>query len=168
MVTLAGGHFVIFVALRLHLIYMATKECGGQGQLREHGLFRLEYMSTTPKGDRKERTREFTEYSKAEAFYESIDDSASLWDVTRGAELCATKSRVAYYAVEVRTTRSPISRATVHLEASDEAGAERLTAHQLRRRGWKLVEGSAKEIAEVEYNALQPESKFAVFLAGLG
>jgi hypothetical protein len=118
---------------------MPTEHYGGQGQIRQIGSFEVRYTATTPKRGRHERTRRFTEYDKAQALYDSIDDSAAIWDVTYYGELCEAKTRVAYFVATVQTIRPPRATQSLHLISSEEEGAAAHITYRLKRRGWKLL-----------------------------
>jgi hypothetical protein len=146
---------------------MPTEHDGGQGQIRQIGSFEVHYTATTPKRGRHERTRKFTEYDKAQALYDSVDDSAAIWDVTHYGELCESKSRVAYFVATVQTIRPPRITRTLHVSASDEEGTAAHVSHQVFRRGWKLVPGSVHEVTEAEYSAFNPEDELTAFIGTL-
>lgn len=147
---------------------MPTEHDGGQGQIRQIGLFEVRYTAITPKRGRHERTRKFTEYDKAQAFYDSVDDSAVIWDVTHYGELCESKSRVAYFVATVQTMRAPHATRTLHTSAASyEEGATAHVSRQVFRRGWKLVPDSVHEVTEAEYKAFNPEDELATFIETL-
>lgn len=147
---------------------MPTEHDGGQGQIRQIGSFEVHYTATTPKRGRHERIRRFTEYDKAQALYDSVDDSAAIWDVTHYGELCESKSRVAYFVATVQTTRAPYATRTLHTSAaSDEEGATAHVSRQVFRRGWKLVPGSVNEVTEAEYSAFNSEDELTAFVETL-
>jgi hypothetical protein len=142
---------------------MPTEHYGGQGQIRQIGSFEVQYTATTPKRGRHERTRRFTEYDKAQALYDSIDDSAAIWDVTHYGELCEAKTRVAHFVATAQTIRPPRAIKTLRVISSDEEGAAARISRQLFRRGWKLLAGSVREVTEAEYQALNPTDDSEVF-----
>lgn len=146
---------------------MPTEHYGGQGPLRQKGAFEVQYKATTPKRGRHDRKRTFADYDEAKAFYDGIDDSAAIWDVTYYGELCDAKTRVAYFVATVQATQPPRTTQPVHLVSSDEEGTAAHIAHRLKRRGWKLVADSVREVTEAEYRVLNPADAFAAFLANL-
>lgn len=74
---------------------MATEYYGGDGPPnRKVGQFVVKYSTTLPDGQRTDLEQSFTEYAKAEEFYNSVDDSAFLWDRTGMPELCEGKTRI--------------------------------------------------------------------------
>ena len=146
---------------------MPTEDYGGQGPLRQKGEFEVQYTATTPKRGRHDRKRKFTDYNEAKAFYDGVDDSAAIWDVTHYGELCDAKTRVAYFVATAQAIRPPRVTRSLHLISSDEEGAAAHITHRLKQRGWKLLADSVREITETEYQALNPTDEFATFLGNL-
>jgi len=146
---------------------MPTEYFGGQGQIRQIGSFEVHYTATTPKRGRHNRIRRFTEYDKAQALYDSIDDSAAIWDVTHYGELCEAKTRVAHFVATAQTIRPPRVTKALRVISSDEEGATALISHHLRRRGWKLLDGSVGEVTKAEYEALSPADDLKAFVETL-
>ncbi len=73
---------------------MPTNSYGGQGAPHYNdGKFTVKHSLQTAEGSRLDVEEVFTEYGKAKAFYDGIDDSAALWDNTRMPELCEAKTR---------------------------------------------------------------------------
>lgn len=145
---------------------MATEHYGGQGMIRQTGKFEIQYTKATPKRGRLEYKKTFTDYSKAQAFYDAIDDSAAIWDVTRGAELCEAKTRLAYFEARVKTIKPPHATKTVVLDAPDEDGAGEHISNNIFRTGWKLVADSVREITADEYKA-QPDATLQLLVTEL-
>lgn len=136
---------------------MPTSDYGGQGAPSYNkGEFTVEYSLNTTRWGRRERRKVFAEYDKAKAFYDSIDDSAAIWDTTRYAELCEAKSRIAYYCGVLESRKSAADTLTVHTVASELDGAAMMFGRNLRGSGWKLRVDSVKELTEEEYNLLDP------------
>jgi hypothetical protein len=76
---------------------MPTNSYGGQGAPHyNEGEFTVKYSLQTAEGSRLDVKEVFTEYDKAKAFYNSIDDSAALWDNTGIPELCEGKNRAGH------------------------------------------------------------------------
>lgn len=146
---------------------MPTEHYGGQGRIRQTGSFEVHYTATTPKRGRHERIRRFTDYDKAQALYDSIDDSAAIWDVTHYGELCEAKTRVAHFVATAQTIRPPRVTKALRVISSDEEGAAARISHQLHRRGWKLLEGSVSEVTKADYEALSPADDLEAFVKTL-
>ena len=139
---------------------MATQFSGGQGQLREAGSFEVRYTADTPKMGIHDRTRRFTSYAKAQTFFDSIDHSAALWDVTHYGELCDAKSRVAYFSGQLQSNKKTSLTEAIKKESSDTKNLAEYITFYLRRRGWQLVAGSIREIPLEEYELLPAESEW--------
>ena len=134
---------------------MATQYYGGDGPPnRLTGKFEVKYSSTSPDGQRSDQQEVFTDYVEAEAFYASIDDSAFLWDVTGMPELCAGKTRVAYYTGLLwkgRENHSGSVRRLIAVETDDAEQAARSLAHIGKELGLKLDLVSIHEVDAAEY-----------------
>jgi hypothetical protein len=134
---------------------MATKYYGGDGPPnRTVGEFEVKYSATSPDGRRTDHQQSFTEYTKAEEFYEGIDDTAFLWDITGMPELCAGKTRIAYYSGLLwkgRENHQGAVRRLVAVETDDAEQAARLLAHIGKQSGLKLDLVSIHEVDEAEY-----------------
>ena len=75
---------------------MPTSNYGGQGAPNYNkGKFTVKYTERAEGAAPEEKAKNFLRYDEAEAFYNSIDDDAFLWDYTRSAELCEGKTYVA-------------------------------------------------------------------------
>lgn len=134
---------------------MATKYHGGDGPPnRTVGKFEVKYSATSPDGRRTDHQQSFTEYAKAEEFYEGIDDTAFLWDVTGVPELCEGKTQIAYYSGLLwkgREGHPGAVRRLVAVETDDADRAGRLLAHISKKVGLKLVLASIHEVDAAEY-----------------
>jgi hypothetical protein len=78
------------------MLPMATVDdgCGSGWTGRETGFFEVVYGFTGRLRPCSFRA-EFSAYDAAKAFYDSLDESAALWDSTGLSELCECKSLVA-------------------------------------------------------------------------
>ena len=99
--------------------------------------------------------------------YDSIDDSAAIWDVTHYGELCEAKNRVAHFVATAQTVRSPRAAKMLCVASSDEEAAAAQVNHRLFRRGWKLLAGSVREVTKAEYEALSPSDDLEAFVETL-
>jgi hypothetical protein len=135
---------------------MPTEDCGGQGAPRHNsGTFVLEYHYVNRNGRRTDKKLTFTEYDKALAKYERIDDSAAIWDTTRLPELCVAKTRIAYYAAQVRDRKDKSESRTIAVKASEPEYASMMLTKQLKKTTWVLLPDTLTEIEEAAFNELQ-------------
>lgn len=134
---------------------MATKYYGGDGPPnRTVGKFEVKYSFASADGQRTDQQQSFTDYAQAEEFYDSLDDSAFLWDLTGMPELCEGKTRIAYYSGLLwkgRESHPGSVRRLVAVETDDAEQAARLLTHIGKQLGLKLDLDSIHEVDTAAY-----------------
>ncbi|GAB3725366.1 hypothetical protein GCM10027594_06740 [Hymenobacter agri] len=134
---------------------MPTEYYGGDGPpSRTVGHFEVKYTVTLPDGQRTNQQQSFTEYGKAEEFYAGLDDSAFLWDQTGMPELCAGKTRIAYYSGLLwkgRENHNGAVRRTVAVKTDEAESAAQLLNYISKQLGLKLDLASIREVDAAGY-----------------
>lgn len=134
---------------------MATEYYGGDGPpSRKVGQFVVKYSATLPDGQRTNLEQSFTEYAKAEEFYNSVDDSAFLWDRTGMPELCEGKTRIAYYTGLLKKGRENHKgsvRRVVAVKTDAVESAAQLLNFISKQLSLELDSNSIKEVNAAEY-----------------
>ncbi|MGI4872858.1 MAG: hypothetical protein ACRYFX_16995 [Janthinobacterium lividum] len=141
---------------------MPTEHYGGQGTPRYNsGTFVLDYRYINRNGRWADKRLTFSEYDKAFAKYESIDNTASIWDTTRGPELCMAKSRVAYYSAHIRGRKQKEFVQMVAIKAGEPEYAAELANGKLKKTAWVLLPETITEIQETDFQQLQANNPWA-------
>lgn len=134
---------------------MPTENYGGQGgPPYNNGTFVLDYEYINRNGRWATKKVTFSEYDKALARYESLDNSASIWDTTYGPELCVAKTRIAYYSAQLCGRKDKQSHCTVAIKTSAPHYAEALLKSRLTKKPWVLLPETITEIEETVFRAL--------------
>jgi len=131
---------------------MATDSFQGEGAPHyNEGLFTVKYTKNTKLWGRRNREKQFTRYDEAKSFFDSIDDSAAIWDHTHSAGLCEAKTRIAYFAAMLVHKKEMGSKREVVTIASEPHYA--LVQFHVGTKGtdWVLLKESWREISEKEY-----------------
>jgi len=134
---------------------MPTENYGGQGAPPYNdGTFVLEYEYINRNGRWADKKITFSEYDKALAKYDSLDNSASIWDTTHGPELCVAKTRIAYYSAQLRGRKDKQNQCTVAIRTSAPHYAQALLAGRLTKKPWVLLPETITEIEEAVFKTL--------------
>ncbi|MET4072990.1 hypothetical protein [Hymenobacter sp. UYCo722] len=135
---------------------MPTSDYGGQGAPSyNEGDFTVKYYKTSPILGRQEKQKRFALYDKAKAFYDGIDESAAIWNTTRGAELCEAKDLIAYFAAWLQHKKQLGQRKQAVTIASDSASALARLHHGTKGTEWNLLKDTWREVTPEEYQQLK-------------